>query len=82
MNKNIYLTALILFVSIQFSIAQTWNEINPGFTGENYIAVDFPTATTGYISGYNGNIIKTVDNGSTWFQLTTRYYFRMCRILR
>lgn len=71
MNKNIYLTALILFISIQFSTAQTWTEINPGFTGENYIAVDFPTSTTGYISGYNGNIIKTVDNGDTWSQLTT-----------
>ncbi len=71
MNKNIYLIALILFLSIQFSIAQTWSEIYPGFSGEHYIAVDFPTSSTGYISGSGGNIIKTVDNGDTWTQLTT-----------
>jgi len=65
------ITISLLFLSIQFSSAQTWTEVFPGFTGENYIAVDIPSLLVGYISGYNGNIIKTTDGGNTWNQLNT-----------
>jgi len=35
-------------------------------TGDNFMAIDFPTATTGYVIGYDGTILKTDDGGETF----------------
>ena len=45
----------------------TWqpNEID----GDNFRDVDFPTPTIGYIVGWAGTILKTVDEGKTWQRL-------------
>ena len=40
--------------------------LNPG---DDTPGVHFPDDTTGYIVGYNGNIWKTIDNGSNWIHI-------------
>ena len=37
--------------------------------GDNFRDVDFPTSTIGYIVGWAGTILKTVDEGKTWKRL-------------
>lgn len=33
--------------------------------------IHFPSESTGYIAGYNGQILKTTDSGETWQKLNT-----------
>ena len=37
--------------------------------GDHFRAVHFPSASVGYIAGYAGTILKTVDGGKTWKKL-------------
>jgi photosystem II stability/assembly factor-like uncharacterized protein len=52
----------------------TWDTASFGY--DYYNAIDFPTATTGYLGGFDGTfnykgiILKTVDGGNTWTQAT------------
>jgi photosystem II stability/assembly factor-like uncharacterized protein len=43
---------------------QTWQP--SAISGDFFRAVHFPTATTGYVVGYNGMIVKTTDGGDSW----------------
>lgn len=43
---------------------QTW--VDSGISGDFYRSISFPSATTGYIVGYSGSILKTTDNGLNW----------------
>lgn len=51
---------------------------NQGSTWQNYYAkgdmwvdIDFPSYNTGYITGFEGNILKTTDRGKTWQSMRT-----------
>ncbi len=48
-----------------YSSISSWSLRNSGISG-NLFAVDFPTSTTGYISGANGVVYKTSDGGGTY----------------
>lgn len=37
--------------------------------GDIYMQMDFPTQTTGYVVGYTGSLLKTIDGGFTWKDL-------------
>lgn len=42
----------------------TWQRID--ITGDYYTDVQFPNGNTGYICGYSGSILKSIDGGTTW----------------
>jgi photosystem II stability/assembly factor-like uncharacterized protein len=46
----------------------TWSTVY--WTAGSLMAVDFPTATIGYVVGISGQRIKTTDGGITWAPLT------------
>ena len=50
--------------------AATWTA-QPSGTADVLLGVSFPTMTTGYASGINGRMLKTVDAGGTWAPLAT-----------
>jgi photosystem II stability/assembly factor-like uncharacterized protein len=37
--------------------------------GDNFLSMDFPTATTGYFAGYEGEILKTTDQGASFHKV-------------
>ena len=42
----------------------TWNSTDS--KGDNWMDIDFPTNQTGYAIGFEGKIIKTIDDGMSW----------------
>jgi photosystem II stability/assembly factor-like uncharacterized protein len=51
---------------------------NQGMSWQNYYAkgdlwvdIDFPSYNTGYLTGFEGNILKTTDRGKTWQSMRT-----------
>lgn len=65
-----YLYFLLIILHFQTSFSQDWSEFNPGFANASYIDINFPSSSVGYISGHSGIIIKTVDSGNSWSQLS------------
>ncbi len=55
--------------------AQGWVLQSPYPTYQHLYAVDFPSATIGYVSGDNGTLLKTMDAGATWEQVHVPAYF-------
>ena len=43
---------------------RNWERLPP--TDDFFRSIHFPTATTGYICGYSGTLLKTTDGGRTW----------------
>lgn len=37
--------------------------------GDIYMQMDFPSRTTGFVVGYTGSLLKTIDGGFTWKEL-------------
>lgn len=67
--KNILL--LLIFSTMIFLTGNAqWVEQVSG-TSEQLNEVHFVSATTGYIVGDNGTILKTIDGGTNWLPLTT-----------
>jgi photosystem II stability/assembly factor-like uncharacterized protein len=73
MKKN-----LIIFVLLfsEFAFSQlNWTIINSG-TSNKLNDIQFTSSIIGYVAGENGTILKTLDGGNTWFNLsinTTEY---------
>ncbi len=68
------LLVLSFFVILsQFSRAQVsgWSWSNPSPQGNDLFKVIFVDSVTGYAVGHYGTIIKTVDGGNNWNQLST-----------
>jgi photosystem II stability/assembly factor-like uncharacterized protein len=66
---------LLSILTLTFTIvlnAQTWTVLNSGSTS-NLKGIHFPTALTGYAVGDNGTILKTIDGGTSWTNLTTTF---------
>ena len=56
---------LFLFLILTLNINAQWNNISSNTT--NHLRdIVFTSATTGYIVGDNGTILKTTDSGNTW----------------
>lgn len=54
-----------------------WNPVTIWGTTQ-FIAVDFPSADTGYMTGPGGNVWRTIDSGATWLALNrvSQYFVR------
>lgn len=63
MKKISYLIACISFFSLQ--IQAQWSAQNSN-TSEHLYGVHFTSATTGYVVGNNGTILKTTNGGLNW----------------
>lgn len=61
-----YLALIFLILNISMLNAQVWEWSNPKPTGNNTRGIFFINATTGYIVGDYGTILKTTDMGATW----------------
>lgn len=64
MNRLIFISLLLLGLATSV-IAQGWKPVNSGTTSY-LIAATMPKDSTGYIVGYSGTILKTLDGGNTW----------------
>ena len=52
------------FVKKTYNAGNTWEYLD--INGDFFYHIDFPTATTGYVCGWEGSIHKTTDAGTTW----------------
>jgi len=52
------------FKSTDFGV--NWTEVNTNMTTTALFSIQFLNSQIGYIGGGNGNIIKTIDGGTTW----------------
>lgn len=70
-TKNIthWIFATILTIFYLHTNAQ-WIQVNTGTTVELQ-DIYFPTVDTGYVVGYNGVILKTINNGNNWITLNS-----------
>lgn len=66
MIRNIFL--IILFLSAELFFAQESDWFPPSIppTSNQINDVHFVDASTGWVVGYNGTILKTTDGGSNW----------------
>jgi photosystem II stability/assembly factor-like uncharacterized protein len=56
---------LVFIFAIQIASFGNWTQLNSGT--ENLLnEIYFPTASTGYVVGNNGTMLKTVDGGISW----------------
>lgn len=65
-SHKLSLLSAILFLTFNSAIAQNLSWQNPLPQGNNLSSVYFPNATTGYIVGDAGTILKTTDAGTSW----------------
>ena len=65
-SRKLSLLSAILFLTFNSAIAQNLSWQNPLPQGNNLSSVYFPNATTGYIVGDAGTILKTTDAGTSW----------------
>lgn len=59
------------FVQSTTDNGATWSTIIADTNGEDIYEADFPTATTGYICGTSGLLMKSVDGGMSWSYLNS-----------
>jgi photosystem II stability/assembly factor-like uncharacterized protein len=68
--KTLIMTILFLLFISDFALAQSgWFLLNSG-SSESLLSVFFTDANSGFISGWNGTLIKTTNGGSNWFPLS------------
>jgi photosystem II stability/assembly factor-like uncharacterized protein len=63
MKRHILLTSF--FLSSLLSLAQQWEKVFPPLSGM-FFKVSFVNDTTGFITGDDGGIAKTIDGGNSW----------------
>ncbi len=66
-TKKIFSYSILFSIFLYASVFSQWSHQNSG-TKEWFISNYFVNSSTGWIVGYNGTILKTVDGGSTWIQ--------------
>ena len=57
--------------AIVTNVGSSWNVVH--WDTDAFNAVHFPTEDVGYAVGNNGIVVKTIDGGATWTQLSTGY---------
>ena len=67
--KNTTLSIFFFLSGITAVSGQTWTQI-PVPTSKQLNAIDFPSATVGYIGGNDSLLLKTTDGGQTWQRLS------------
>lgn len=55
---------VVLFLSVFILKAQWVDQTSP--TQNSLFSIHFPSSDVGYIVGYQGKILKTVDGGNNW----------------
>jgi photosystem II stability/assembly factor-like uncharacterized protein len=65
------LTILFFALLANYATAQSWQWQNPLPQGHILEDVQMVDATTGYVAGRGGAILKTSDGGTTWSILTS-----------
>ncbi|KAA5533657.1 T9SS type A sorting domain-containing protein [Taibaiella lutea] len=68
MRKIKILVLLIIIISIRTN-AQYWHEVGSG-TQRQLFSISFANQQVGYIGGYDGVLLKTVNGGQTWDSLS------------
>ena len=65
-----FLITLVYITIFITGFTQTWNQVSVP-TAENLYDIEFPegTSSIGYIGGDNGVLLKTIDGGSSWFNV-------------
>lgn len=58
---------LFFFLKLNSGFSQ-WN-IMPTGTTDNLVDICFPSDSIGFSVGYNGIVLKTIDQGNTWNQI-------------
>lgn len=56
---------------VLFSNDQGANWQNYYAKGDVWVDIDFPSYNTGFLTGFEGNILKTTDRGKTWQNMRT-----------
>ena len=79
--KTMQKLILILFGLLTSHIleAQSWNVFVTG-TNENLNKIHFTNDTTGFITGDNGLLLKTLDGGNTWDTVATNVQHNLMTI--
>jgi photosystem II stability/assembly factor-like uncharacterized protein len=62
---------IFLLVFPKISLCQEWEWMTPKPQGNDLYSIIFTNGTTGYAVGKNGTIIKTTNNGDSWFWQTS-----------
>jgi photosystem II stability/assembly factor-like uncharacterized protein len=65
MKRKMMLAVFTLFMIAASSRAQEWFQVASG-TNKKLNAIDFPSATVGYIGGNDSLLLKTTDGGQNW----------------
>jgi len=63
--KNLLFSGCFLLLGTAAATAQTWTQI-PVPTQKQLNAIDFPSASVGYIGGNDSILLKTTNGGRTW----------------
>ncbi|MBA3285572.1 MAG: T9SS type A sorting domain-containing protein, partial [Nitrosopumilus sp.] len=69
MKNKIFLITALLFILKTSTFAQ-WTIINSG-TSNSLNRVDFPSVNVGYVLPFNGQLLRTVNGGTTWDSLSS-----------
>ncbi|HEX5637495.1 MAG TPA: YCF48-related protein, partial [Gammaproteobacteria bacterium] len=65
-SKLLYFALLIILLFFTPPASAAWSTLNSG-SNEELLTMDFPVnATTGYVGGRRGVVLKTSNGGSTW----------------
>jgi photosystem II stability/assembly factor-like uncharacterized protein len=71
MKKIKYIISFLLFLNVNYSIAQWIQKAELA----NMVAVHFPSQNIGFVVGFNGIIMKSIDSGDNWNQIFTGLNF-------
>lgn len=78
--NSFIMKTLLLFLCFCFAglnwVSAQWNRLNQLSTTKTLFSVCFPDENTGYASGADGTLLKTIDAGASWTPLvsnTTMY---------
>jgi photosystem II stability/assembly factor-like uncharacterized protein len=75
MNKPKFKILLVFLILISFSAFATaqsiWEVVNPSPPNDEYVDIQFVDEQTGYAVGEDGNVIKTIDGGLTWEEISS-----------
>ena len=77
MKKQFFITAAITFISISSFAQAGWNKCNAPFFIDRVDDIFMVDVQTGYACSGDGQIVKTTDGGTNWFNIRQDFnYFR------
>ena len=64
------LTSFCILFAISLNAQTTWYQVSTP-TNKNLNSIDFPSTMVGYIAGDDSLLLKTIDGGVTWNEIST-----------